>query len=165
MKRNYFTASVLVLVLIVVLAIMPAKGKTAAMQAPDEVVRQFYKHDSAIVVRGTIDDDKRIKNYFDKSLGDLILADHHADESNQISFDPIADTNGNPAWTNLQIGAAKFAGDAATVVVTFTLKESGFKKKITYSLHKTSQGWRISDLATNEWDLKRTLKDLHPAGK
>jgi hypothetical protein len=165
LQANKLATLLLVAILLSSSAGIPANATSATIQTPDELVRQFYKHDSAIVVRGTTDDDKRVKVYFDKPLADLILTDHHADDSDQLSFDPIFDTNGGIEMTDLQVGAPKYTGDNATVLVTFTLKESGFRKKITYSLHKTPQGWRIADLNTNEWDLKQTLSHLHPKGK
>ena len=122
-----------------------------AVSSPSAVVRELYRaHRNGY---GHIFEKKGRKlqqKFFDRKLAGLIwkdLVETPEGEMGRIDFDPLYNTQ-DPQIKNLRVGAAAVRGDAATVLVTFVNYDQ--KVKINFSLVRTKEGWKVSNIDYGE---------------
>lgn len=97
-----------------------------------------------------------LKQYFDEKLTSLILRDRACSEKGgvcRLDFAPIWASQ-DPAALDLKVGKA----DQGNIIrVQFRYPSTNEKIELKYSVTKTNQGWRISNIAGKDWSLLKIL--------
>lgn len=119
----------------------------AAAATPDAVVRDLYRvHRNGYGHVFEKEGRKYQQRFFDKQLADLIWKDltqtPEGDVGN-LDFDPLFNAQ-DTKITNFRVGAPAVNGDRANVLVTFN--NFGQPNKLTFRMHKTSEGWKVENI-------------------
>lgn len=135
-----------------------------AEQTPEQFLRNLYLHDHRPMSKPVIDFDKResLRKYFDAALTDLFIKDAECQQRTHeicnLDFDPIYDAQDvDDKTTGLKISMVK--KEPAQFAVTFT--NIGTRTLI-YSLTKTGEGWRISDIRYSKGGSLKTILSGKP---
>jgi Protein of unknown function (DUF3828) len=119
----------------------------AAASTPDVVVRELYRvHRNGYGHVFEKEGRKYQQKFFDKQLADLIwkdLTETPEGDVGNLDFDPLFNAQ-DTKITNFRIGAPTINGDRATVLVTFN--NFGKPNKLTFRMHKTSEGWKVENI-------------------
>ena len=124
-----------------------ATQKIPSTNSPDTVVRELYRvHNHG---RGHVFEakgKKYIYKFFDQRLADLIwknISETPEGEVGNLDFDPLYNAQ-DMRITNFLINKPVVQGDDANVLVTF--RNFGQRMRITFELHKSTDGWRINNV-------------------
>jgi hypothetical protein len=119
----------------------------AAAATPDAVVRELYRvHKNGYGHVFEKEGRKYQQKFFDKQLADLIwkdLTETPEGDVGNLDFDPLFNAQ-DTKITNFRVGAPSVEGDRATVLVTFN--NFGRPNKLTFRMHKTSEGWKVANI-------------------
>jgi len=114
---------------------------------PASVIRELYRvHNDG---RGHVFDAKgktHLYRFFDQKLADLIwktITETPEGEVGNLDFDPLYNAQ-DTQIANFQIGRPVVKGDTATVLVSF--RNFGTRTKISFAMHKSEAGWRVSNV-------------------
>lgn len=117
--------------------------------SPDEVVKELYaQHKNE---KGPFFETKNrsvINKFFDKTLADFIWNDLNSgsDEVGVLSFDALYNAQ-DFEIKNFAVNEPKITGEKAEVAATFS--NFGEKQNIGFSLVKSGDSWKISDIKYN----------------
>lgn len=141
-----------------------ARGNPSAAAVVQSFYRFHFAHDKTFT-RSAI---TRRRRWLAPELYQLLLAEYsreereskkHPDEVVFMEGDPFTDTQEHP--TSFRIGQSLASGDAATVVVTFTWKNSSTTKHTKVDLVRRGGVWLINNLTPEDnRDLRSDLRDL-----
>ena len=152
----------------VCLAVALALGAVSAIAADSAIstVQKLYRDFSweTVIVEpsspGLIDQPRKVlRKYFDEKLTKLILDDRLCAKTTR----KICRLDFMPLWDAQDVGATDLAiqptANSALVEVTFRSPgTSAQKKKLTYQLSLSAEGWRIGDIKGQEWSLVSILE-------
>ena len=133
--------------------------RAQSINSPNSVVRELYRvHNNG---RGHVFEKKGkryIYRFFDQKLADMLwkeLTETPEGEVGNLDFDPLYNAQ-DTGITKFLILKPVVNGDSATVLVSF--RNFGQLTKITFELHKTEAGWKISNIVYgNDSDLIKIL--------
>jgi hypothetical protein len=133
-------------------------------QTPEQFLRNLYLHDHKPMSKSVIDFAKResLSKYFDAALTNLFIKDakcqQRTHEICNLDFDPIYDAQDvDDKTTGLKISVVK--QEPAQFAVTFTNIGT---RTLTYTLKKTKEGWRISDIRYSKGESLKTILSGKP---
>lgn len=117
--------------------------------SPDAVVKELYEQHKK--EKGPFFETKNravINKFFDKTLADFIWNDLNSgsDEVGVLSFDALYNAQ-DFEIKNFAVGEPKITGEKAEVAASFN--NFGEKQKIGFSLVKSGDSWKISDIKYN----------------
>lgn len=124
---------------------MGGVAQTSASSA-EELIKELYKqHDAKKSPFFQTKDRARVDRFFTRSLADLIWNDAKTAEGEigAIDFDPLYDAQ-DTEIKDLAVGTAEINGESGTVPVTFS--NYGEKKTLKFSVVRSGESWRISDI-------------------
>ena len=139
-----------------VLTLTAAATTFAAEPSPKDVVAQLYqahrsKHDP-------LDETQLLSNYFDAELLKLYLKDRREakGEVGRLDGDPLYNAQ-DFEIKDFSISAPEITGPKARVTVSF--KNLGKPTRVVFTLSRSVNGWRISDIHYNDGSsLKKILE-------
>jgi hypothetical protein len=131
--------------------------------SPRAVVVDLYKqHDSQKSPFFQTENRPLVDKFFTKALADLIWKDatSSSGEVGALDGDPLYNAQ-DLQVKNFKIGSAVIKGKTATVPVTFS--NMGRKNKLTFSLSRVGDGWKISNISYGGSEsLMKWLKAEYP---
>ena len=133
--------------MVVAILVSPAAQKTQSASSPDAVIRELYRvHHNGKGGVFEAKGKKYIYKYFDQKLADLIwkeISETPEGEVGNLDFDPLYNAQDTQV-TNFLVGKPVTNGDDSSVPVTF--RNFGKKTSIKFEMHRSSPGWRITNV-------------------
>lgn len=124
-----------------------AQQKKSAADSPVAVIKSLYTaHKDGKGPLFTKSGKNHLAKYFDSKLSQLIwknVSETPEDSVGNLDFDPLYNAQ-DVKITHFKVGEPKIKGRQALSIVSFNNYEA--KTRITFSLLKTSAGWRIQNL-------------------
>lgn len=141
-------------------------GSRFQAKTAESVVADLYKaHDAKKSPFFQTKNRALVDRYFVKTLADLIWKDANSSsgEVGAIDGDPLYNAQ-DMEIKRFAIGKSVVKGNAASVAVTFT--NFGKKQKLTYSLTRSGDSWKISNISYGGGEnLMKWLREAYPASK
>lgn len=106
-------------------------------------------------------DDAAIKKYLDKNLGDLIRTNYaKTDDESALDYDPLVQAQD---FEDVKATFTVQSETGTTAVIDAHVNNYGEDSVVTLNLTKTAEGWRLSDISTDEEtpSLAEELKQLN----
>jgi hypothetical protein len=138
-------------------------GAFAAEDARSAVVKKLYKdfawETGALPTHRPVFTEQRrfvLEKYLTRSLASLLIRDNTCAERTheicQLDFSPLWDSQ-DPEGATFNVAGP---GPGNTISVTLTYPNNR-PRVVNYDLKQTATGWRIDNIRTKEWSLRRIL--------